>query len=48
MRFGGQPSVIITNPHVGDPEFNGWCSVTDVSPGMSITWGLADLVAVSQ
>ena len=48
MRFGGQPSVIITNPHVGDPNFGGWCSVTDVSPGMSITWGLADLVAISQ
>ena len=46
LRFGGQPSVIITNPHVGDPNFGGWSSVTDVSPGMSITWGLADLVAV--
>jgi hypothetical protein len=47
LRFGGQPSVTITNPHVGDPNFGGWSSVTDVSPGMSITWGLADLVAVS-
>lgn len=44
IRFGGQPNVTITNPHVGDPEFSGWCSVPDVSPGMSITWGLTDLV----
>ena len=46
LRFGGQPNVTITNPHVNDPAFNGWCSVPDVSPGMSITWGLPDLVTV--
>lgn len=46
LRFGGQPSFTITNPHVNDPLFSGWCSVPDVSPGMSITWGLADLVAI--
>ena len=44
LRFGGQPSQPITNPHVNDPAFSGWCSVPDVSPGMSITWGMADLV----
>ena len=44
VRFGGQPNITITNPHVDDPEFKGWCSVPDVSPGMSITWGLSDLV----
>jgi len=44
LRFGGQPEVIITNPHISDPEFNGWVSVTDVSPGMTITWSLADLI----
>jgi hypothetical protein len=44
LRFGGQPNVTITNPHIDDPKFNGWCSVPDISPGMSITWGLADLV----
>ena len=44
LRFGGQPSQTITNPHVSDPAFSGWCSVPDVSPGMSITWGMADLV----
>lgn len=48
VRFGGQPSITITNPHINDPEFNGWCSVPDVSPGMAITWGLADLVAIHQ
>ena len=46
IRFGGQPNITITNPHVNDAKFNGWCSVPDVSPGMSITWGLQDLVAV--
>lgn len=46
VRFGGQPNVTITNPHVGT-ELNGWCSVPDVSPGMSITWGLPDLVNVT-
>ena len=46
LRFGGQPNVTITNPHVDDPKFSGWCSVPNISPGMSITWGLADLVAV--
>lgn len=47
LRFGGQPNVTITNPHVDNPELNGWCSVPDVSPGMSITWGLQDLVNVN-
>ena len=46
LRFGGQPNVTITNPHVGDPNFNGWASVPDISPGMSITWGLPDLVSI--
>jgi hypothetical protein len=46
MRFGGQPNITITNPHVNDAKFNGWCSVPDVSPGMSITWGLPDLVSI--
>jgi hypothetical protein len=45
LRFGGQPNQTITNPHVGDPKFGGWCSIPDVSPGMSITWGLVDLVS---
>lgn len=44
LRFGGQPNVTITNPHVDDPNFGGWCSVPNISPGMSITWGLHDLV----
>ena len=44
LRFGGQPNVTITNPHVDDPELSGWCSVPNISPGMSITWGLQDLV----
>jgi hypothetical protein len=48
LRFGGQPNQTITNPHVGDPKLNGWCSVPDLSPGMCITWGLTDLVAVRQ
>jgi len=43
LRFGGQPNITITNPHVRS-EFDGWSSVPDVSPGMSITWGLSDLV----
>jgi len=46
LRFGGQPYVTIFNPHVDDPKFNSWCSVPDISPGMSITWGLVDLVAI--
>lgn len=46
LRFGGQPNVTIFNPYVGDPKFGGWSSVPDISPGMSITWGLADLVAI--
>jgi hypothetical protein len=46
LRFGGQPNVTITNPHVGDPKFGGWCYVPAVSPGMSITWGLSDLITV--
>ncbi len=44
LRFGGQPNVVITNPHVDDPKFSGWCSVPNISPGMSITWGLQDLI----
>ena len=48
LRFGGQPNVTIFNPHVDDPKFSGWCSVSDISPGMSITWGLADLVSMHQ
>lgn len=47
LRFGGQPNVTITNPHVNDPQLSGWCSIPDVSPGMSITWGLPDLVNVN-
>jgi hypothetical protein len=46
LRFGGQPNVMITNPHIDDPKMSGWCSVPDVSPGMSITWGLQDLISV--
>jgi len=46
LRFGGQPNVMITNPHIDDTNMRGWCSVTDVSPGMSITWGLQDLITV--
>lgn len=46
LRFGGQPNQTISNPYVGDPKFGGWCSVTDISPGMSITWGLKDLVSI--
>ena len=48
LRFGGQPNVTIFNPHVDNPELSGWCSVPDISPGMSITWGLADLVTMHQ
>ncbi len=44
LRFGGQPNITINNPYAGSSEFNGWASVPDVSPGMSITWGLADLI----
>ena len=44
LRFGGSPNQTIINPHVNDPAFSGWCSVPDISPGMSITWGLSDLV----
>ena len=44
LRFGGQPNVTIINPHVDNPELSGWCSVSDISPGMSITWGLQDLI----
>ena len=47
LRFGGQPNITITNPHINDPKFSGWCSVPDVSPGMSITWGLPDLVTIN-
>ena len=47
MRFGGQPNVTITNPHIHDPEYSAWCSVPDISPGMSITWGLQDLINVN-
>lgn len=43
LRFGGNPNQTITNPHINDPQFSGWCSVPNVSPGMSITWGLSDL-----
>jgi hypothetical protein len=46
LRFGGQPNITITNPHVSDAAFSGWCSVPDVSPGMSITWGMSDLVNI--
>ena len=46
LRFGGQPDIPITNPHVGT-ELSGWCSVPDISPGVSITWGLPDLVNVN-
>jgi hypothetical protein len=44
LRFGGSPNEIITNPYVGDEKFSGWASVPNISPGMSITWGLEDLV----
>ena len=46
LRFGGQPNMTITNPHVNDHLLSGWCSVPNVSPGMSITWGLPDLVTI--
>ena len=48
LRFGGQPNVTIFNPHIDNPKLSGWCSVPDISPGMSITWGLADLVPMHQ
>lgn len=44
LRFGGQPNVTITNPYIDDKELSGWCSVPNISPGMSITWGLHDLI----
>lgn len=44
LRFGGDPNVVINNPHVDDPTFSSWCSVPNISPGMSITWGLQDLI----
>jgi hypothetical protein len=47
LRFGGQPNQTIANPHVDDPNLRGWCSVPNVSPGMSITWGLSDLVSTN-
>lgn len=46
LRFGGQPNVTIFNPYVGSKEFSGWAAVPNISPGMSITWGLADLVSI--
>ena len=46
LRFGGQPNVTIFNPYVNTKEFSGWASIPDISPGMSITWSLADLVAI--
>lgn len=48
LRFGGQPNVTIFNPHLHSEDFSGWASVTDISPGMSITWGLADLVNTTE
>lgn len=45
LRFGGNPQQTIQNPHVdGLDGFTGWSSVTEVSPGMSISWSLRDLV----
>ena len=46
LRFGGNPQQTITNPHVdpGPDQIKGWSSVTEVSPGMSISWSLKDLV----
>ena len=45
LRFGGNPQQTILNPHVdGLDGFTGWSSVTEVSPGMSISWSLRDLV----
>jgi hypothetical protein len=46
LRFGGAPNEVITNPYVGDEKFKGWASVPNISPGMSITWSLEDLVTV--
>lgn len=48
LRFGGQPNVTIFNPYLHSEEFSGWSSVTDISPGMSITWSLADLVNTTE
>jgi len=47
LRFGGETSQVITNPHIDNPEFCGWCSIPNVSPGMSITWPIADLIRVT-
>lgn len=46
LRFGGNPQQTILNPHVdpGPSQIKGWSSVTEVSPGMSISWSLKDLV----
>jgi len=46
LRFGGNPSQTIQNPHLdsGDQFEKAWISVTEVSPGMSISWSLRDLV----
>jgi len=46
LRFGGNPQQTIQNPHVdpGPDQIKGWSSVTEVSPGMSISWSLRDLV----
>jgi len=45
LRFGGNPQQTIQNPHVdGLDGFTGWSSVTEVSPGMSVSWSLRDLV----
>ena len=46
LRFGGNPQQTIMNPHVdpGPDQIKGWSSVTEVSPGMSISWSLRDLV----
>jgi len=45
LRFGGNPQQTIQNPHVdGLDGFMGWASVTEVSPGMSISWSLRDIV----
>jgi len=46
LRFGGNPQQTIQNPHVdpGPDQIKGWSSVTEVSPGMSVSWSLRDLV----
>ena len=43
-RFGGQSNITITNPYIRDTSYPGWCGIPDISPGMSITWGLPDLI----